>query len=260
MRRPLMIVLAGAALTLSACAASTGTASTTGTADVAGGGQAATTDAGAVGDAAHGITVTGEGRVSGTPDTLTATVGVEVTRSTVQQALDETNTAAGKVIDAVKQAGVAAEDIQTRNVSIQPRYEQPGPDKTPVITGYTVSNLVEIKVRALDRAGEVLQAAAGAGGDATRVQGVTFSLEDNQQLLSSAREQAFTDAKQKAEQYASLAGRSLGALVSVSETTNSTVPRPYYDTTAGAGEAASMPIEPGQQEVSVQVTAVWAMS
>ncbi len=260
MRRSLLALLVGAALVLTAC----GGADPGGSADA---GSAATgalalaqTAGSGDGAPAPGITVSGVGRVTGTPDTLTATVGVEVSRDTVQAALDDANAAAEKVIAAVQQAGVAKDDIQTRDFGIDPRYEQRAPEQPPVITGYTVRNLLEVKVRALDSAGAVLQAAAQAGGDATRVHGVTFSLEDNEALLESARKEAFADAKQKAEQYASLSGRGLGALVSVSETVASPpTPQPYLDTAGGSMARAAVPIQAGQQEVSVQVTAVWSM-
>lgn len=208
---------------------------------------------------AEGITVTGRGEVTGTPDVLRATVGVSVLRPDAQSALDAANAAAEAVLTALADNGVAEDDIQTRELSVQPelRYRE---DRGPETVGYRVTNLVEAKIRALDRVGEVLAAVVEAAGDDAQVQGVAFVLEDNAELLDAARAAAFDDARAKAEDYADLAGRRLGQLVSVSEvTTDRPPPIPF----AAGGEAAAMdssvPIAPGQQDVAVTVTTVWRM-
>lgn len=208
-----------------------------------------------------GVSVVGEGRVTGTPDTLRATVGVEVTRPAVDAALATANERATAVIAAVRDQGVAEEDIQTRDVSIRPQHGEPRPEGgQPSIEGYVASNLVEVKIRQIDRAGAVLQAVADAGGDSTRIHGVSFTLEDNQQLLEAAREAAFADARAKAEQYAELAGSDLGGLVAVSEQTTNRPPAQQFGGSEAARDAVAAPappVEPGQQEVSVRVEARW---
>lgn len=212
---------------------------------------------------AEGITVIGTGRISGEPDTLRTTVGVEVERETVDAALTAANEAAQRVIDAVTAAGVAEQDIQTREFDVSARYDHPR-DGEPVLRGYAVRNLVEVKVRDLDRAGDVLTAATEAGGDDARVHGVRFALEDNEAMLEAARERAFQDARARAEQYATLAGRELGTLVSVSE--HLTAPPPVHEFDQRAMEEAApapggaVPVQPGQQEVEVKVTAIWSMN
>ncbi|MGH8906453.1 MAG: SIMPL domain-containing protein [Egibacteraceae bacterium] len=206
---------------------------------------------------APGVTVSGIGRVTGRPDVLRVTVGVSVTRPSVQAALDEANTAADGLLRALRGQGVAEADIQTRDFSVTPelRFPEGG---APVVSGYTVRNTVEARLRDLTRAGAALSAAVAAGGDAARVEGVGFTLEDNAALLEQAREAAFTDARARAEQYARLTGRSLGALLSVSETVaDSPPPAPFAQEAATAD--AAVPIAPGQQEVAVTVTAVWAL-
>lgn len=211
---------------------------------------------------AAGITVEGSGRISGQPDTLTATVGVEVERPTVQEALDAGNAGAQQVIDAVIGAGVAEEDIQTARFEVHPRYDQGPGQEAPVIRGYLVTNLLEVRIRDVDAAGEVLAAATEAGGGDARVQGIRFSLEDNEALVAQARERAFADARGRAEDYAQLAGRELGALVSVDETFT---PAPPSEEFAGeavldrAAPAARVPVQPGEQEVEVRVTTVWSL-
>lgn len=214
--------------------------------------------------ATPGIAVTGQGEVEGTPDTMRATVGVEVSRPSVQEALDEANAAAQQVITALRDAGVAEEDIQTRDLAVEPRFAPPPPQGggTPEIEGYTVRNLVEATVRDIDRVGDVLGAAVQAGGDAARLRGVSFSLEDDEELLAAARERAFAEARGTAEQYAELAGRELGAVVSVQETLGGIPPPPPRPVGLEAAEdvAAPIPVQPGTQRVTVTVTVVWAFA
>lgn len=204
--------------------------------------------------AADGVTVTGVGRTSGTPDTLRATLGVEVTRGEVDQAFNDANAAADRVLTALRDQGVAEEDIQTREFSVRPEREHPpeepereGPPGEPRVTGYTVRNLVEATVRDVD----------AAGGDAVRIRHMEFSLEDNAAQLESARKAAFEDAKAKAEHYASLSGRELGQLVSVDER-GADEPSPVSVDEEQA-RAPAPPIRPGEQEVNVRVQARWTL-
>ena len=216
---------------------------------------------------AEGITVIGTGRISGEPDTLRATVGVEVERTSVQEALNAANAAASRVTSTLREQGVEEQNIQTTEFSVRPRFAEPPVQPAPgepqgetEIRGYIVTNLVEVKVRDLERVGEVLQAAVEAGGDAARVQGVRFTLEDNEELLQAAREAAFADARRRANHYAQLADRELGSLVSLSEEAESETPRPMEGAAAEGAAAQSVPMMPGEEEVTVRITAVWAFS
>jgi hypothetical protein len=116
---------------------------------------------------APGITVVGTGRITGEPDTLTTTVGVEVERESVDAALDGANEAMQRVIDAARAAGIDEDDIQTREFSVNPRYDH-RPNGGPVLRGYQLTNLVDLKIRDLEGAGDVL-AATTAAAAMTRV-------------------------------------------------------------------------------------------
>lgn len=217
------------------------------------------TDATSDSMAAEGITVNGLGRVMGKPDVLRATVGISVTRPTVQEALDAANSAADMLLKALHDHGVAQADVGTRDFGVSPELYYP-PDGPGEIRGYTVRNTVEVKLRDLERVGEALSAAVRAGGDAARVEGIGFALEDNAALLQQARDAAFAEARGKAEQYARLAERPLGALVSVSEaTTTPPIPFEQRDKAEGAQSVAPVPVVPGQQEVTVTLTARWTL-
>jgi uncharacterized protein YggE len=201
-----------------------------------------------------GITVSGTGSVSGTPDALNLSMGVSVTSPTVTAALQGANAAAEKVQALLKQRGVAAKDIQTSGLSVQPQY---GGGDRPVITGYQVTESLTAVLRDLGKAGDIIGAAAQAGGDATRVDGVSLDLTDTGALLTAARTKAFQQAKDKAEQLARAAGKDLGAVVAISEVPTTPSPLPMYAAADARAEKA-VPIAPGSQEVGVTVTVVFA--
>ena len=153
--------------------------------------------------------MTGVGTVLGRPDTMTVTIGVNVVRPTVSEATAEATASATALFDALEAAGVAEQDIQTQNYSIWPQYRY-DEGRAPELTGYQVSNTVLAKIRDVDAAGSVIDAAVAAGGDTSVVQGIGFSVEDDTERLAEARAKAFADARAKAEQLAELAGVELG--------------------------------------------------
>lgn len=208
----------------------------------------------------NGISVTGSGTVSGTPDTLKLVMGVQVTRPAVNTALDDANAAAAKVQTVLKQSGVADRDLQTSGLSIQAQYSYDGNKQT--LVGYQVSENLTATLRDLKTAGATISAAAAAGGDATRVDSVSLDRSDTGALVTSAREAAFKQAKEKAVQYARVAGVDLGDVVTIQESVSTPpVPVEQYATAAGAdAKAASpVPIARGSQEVVVTVTVVFAI-
>ncbi|MFN8034407.1 MAG: SIMPL domain-containing protein [Acidimicrobiia bacterium] len=198
------------------------------------------------------VTVQANGRVTGKPDTMTLTIGVESRGPTARAALDRNNQRAGDVIASLKASGIAPDDLQTSQLSVSPTYDDRGH-----VTGYSVSNMVTAKLHQIDNAGKVIDAAAAFAGDDIRVGGVQFSIEDTGKLAGAARAEAMKQAKQHASDFASAAGASLGAVQKITETAAS-VPTPIAY--AGAADVAkSAPVEPGTQEVGVTVTVVYAL-
>ena len=198
---------------------------------------------------ASGIHVTGEGRVTGTPDTMSITLGVSVVRPTMDAATAEAAALAEAVIAAVKANGVADADIQTANYAVYPEYDWN--NNTQRLIGYRVTNELRIKVRDIPNAGDVLDAATGAGGDDVVVSGLTFSIEDNAELLTAARAAAWADAEAKATQLAELSGLSLGSALAITETINYSSPPVYYE--RAGGDADGTPIQPGTSDVTVTI-------
>ncbi|MDP9794050.1 uncharacterized protein YggE [Catenuloplanes nepalensis] len=198
----------------------------------------------------EGVVVTGTGAVFGEPDVLTANLAVETSAATVAAALDGANAAATRVRDALVRGGVAKADLQTSDVTVAAKVGE-GKD----VTGYTAGQGLTATIRDLPGAGVLMSAAVAAGGDAARLNGVSFSIADPAPLLDRAREKAFTDARGKAELYARQAGRSLGRVVRVSE--DSPVlhgSAPNY----GLAADSAVPIEPGRQQLSATVTVEWS--
>lgn len=196
-----------------------------------------------------GISVSGTGKVEGTPDTVEVDLGVSVLADSVDQA---TSTAADKaeaLIQALTGKGVAKEDITTTNYSIYPEYSYSG--NTQRLVGYRVSNSVVAKIRNVEETGAVLDEVTSAAGDEVTINGLRFSIEDNNEMLAAAREAAWNDAKAKAEQLADLSGQQLGPAMSINENV-STPPTPIpYASDGGGDERAITPIEPGTSTVTI---------
>ena len=100
--------------------------------------------------------------------------------------------------------------------------------------------------------------AGSAGGDAARLSGLWFRIDDDSTLLADARRKAFDDAKAKAELYADAAGRGLGRVVSVTETVGGAEQPVPTDSYYAAAKARDVAIQPGQQELSVTTTVEWS--
>ncbi|WP_283133796.1 SIMPL domain-containing protein [Rhizohabitans arisaemae] len=193
------------------------------------------------------VRVSGEGRVLAVPDVLRLNAGVEVRRETAGLAYRAARDVAGRLMQALRGAGVADRDVSTQDLTLGPEYV---PDRYPEIARYRASQGVEAVIRDLTRIDAVLDAVA-AVGDETRMTGISFEVSDPVKALRDARAAAFRDALAKARQYAKLSGRTLGRATLVSEEQGS-APRPIpYGSAAAAGATSS--ISPGQQTISVSV-------
>lgn len=207
-----------------------------------------------------GVTVAGHGEVQAPSDTGFFDVGVQVTAATVEEARDRAAQSADAVIKSLKSNGIADKDVKTTNFSIQPQYDYSKQNSQPTITGYTVTNTVEAKVRKLDSFSKVIDGAVAAGGNNARVQNIRFGIEDTGKLLEQAREAAMKDAKKKAEQLATLGGVSLGNPVTISETQVNNAPQPMLAGASAAKDSAvATPIEPGTGAVTVDITVRWLL-
>jgi uncharacterized protein YggE len=202
------------------------------------------------------VTVIGSGKVQGTPDTLTVAASMEATAPDITAALNQTSQRQQAVIDALAGAGVDKKDISTSQVSLQPQYNIDG----STISGYRASNSIDVKIRKIDTASNVLALIANTGGEATRINSINYSIEDDSQLVKDARARAFDDAKDRADQYAQLSGLTLGKVISISEAPAGGTPPPPPTPMPRAAMAEAVPLEPGQQTVGFSVTVVWELT
>lgn len=206
----------------------------------------------------EGITVVGSGVAAGEPDVVRIVIGVEIERDEVQPALDEANAATAEVLAVLDEEGIAEEDRQTRDFSVHPVHRRQDEGREQ-IDGYAVRNLVEVTVRDVDRVGAIVQAAAQAAGDAARIHGVRFDLENDGEQLTAARQAALADARDKAEQYARLMEAELGEPVAIEERSTSTPRAATMMDEAADAAARPVPIETGEQEVTVHVVVRWSI-
>jgi uncharacterized protein YggE len=206
------------------------------------------------------ISVTGSGQVDVQPDQALVTVGVQTQAKEAAAAISQNNQGMQQVIDALEQAGVAAEDIQTRVLELQPQFTSPSPNEPapqgpPQIVGYMAVNTVDVRVRDLQRMGDLIDAAVQAG--ANQIQNIRFVVSQPQQVTDQAREAAWNDALHKAEQLASLAGTQLGQVQTIQETS---APSPVFQEVLGkGGGVAAVPIQPGTQTVQVTLQVTWLL-
>ena len=207
---------------------------------------------------APGVNVSGSGSVFGEPDVAVLTLGVEAEAASVGEARTQAATAMDAMLSALKDGGVADDDIQTTRFSVQPRFDFI--DGRQILRGFIVSNEVTAKIRAIDDTGVLIDAAVDAGGDLARVQNLRFTIDDPSALEDEARRLAMREAKRKAETLADEAGVELGAPRNISES-GGAMPIAFG---AAAFDAefqleAGTPIEVGELEVRVRVQVVYGL-
>ena len=201
------------------------------------------------------VTVSASGSVGATPDVAHVNTGVVSEGDTARAALDKNTTAMKALIDGLKGLGIADKDIQTTNVSVEPRYQQNKDGRPPVINGYRVVNQVHITQRNIARLGEVLDKAVSLG--ANQLSGIRFEVSAAETLKDDARKRAMENALRRARLYATAAGAEVGPVLTISENIATAGPRPMAYTRAAMAEA--VPVEAGEQTLEVTVHVTWAL-
>jgi uncharacterized protein len=199
------------------------------------------------------ITVTGHGTVDVVPDVADLWMGVQANAPTGDEVMNTVEQKSQRLVNALKDAGIDEKDIQTSGLSLYPNYSQNGKN----ITGYSASVDVSVRVRDIDRVGEVLDAVQGMVGQELTIGGISFSYEDPEAVMEQARVAAIENARTRAQQYAAAAGAEVGEVVRIIETSSAAPPIPYAMERMAAD--ASVAIEPGSQELSADVSVVFSM-
>ena len=216
-------------------------------------------------DSNGGITVSGSATISVEPDLAILDMGVEAFGKTVSFARSDAAVAMDAIVSSLKSEGVLEKDIQTQRLNISPKYEWQeisiGSQVTnkQVLTGYSVSNYVRVKIRDLDHVGKIVDSASESGGDFVRVNGISFNLEDTYNLMPQLREQAVQNAFMKADEYASAAGLRLGSITSLSEVGSSSPSSAIGNQMRAMSALIESPISGGELQVSLTVLAVFGI-
>jgi uncharacterized protein YggE len=215
-----------------------------------------------VGTQQEGIWVSGQGEVKAVPDVAVITLGVQAQAPTVAEAQEQARIGMDAVMAALKAAGIDEKDIQTTGYNIWQQTRWDNNRQEEIVTGYQVSNTVQVKVRVVADAGSVLDDVVAAGGDLIRVQGIYFQVDDPSPYLEEARAKAVADASKRAEQLASLAGVALGKPTYITESYNSPVVYRGMEMAAadGARPVPTTPITPGETTITANVQIAYAIS
>jgi uncharacterized protein YggE len=202
-----------------------------------------------------GVSVVGSGQVSGTPDILRVTFGVEQVAPDVAAAVATVGERTDAVLAALRAQGVEESQLGTSSVNVFQEYREPSSD-----TAYRASHTVLVETKDLTGFGALLNAAVDAIGNSLALHGLQFDIEDKTELLTEARELAFQQAKTKAAHLASLAGFSLGSVTAISEDHGHTPLGPEVRLSASKAYDSAINIVPDDQNVvvSLKVHFAWA--
>jgi uncharacterized protein YggE len=209
---------------------------------------------------ARTLTVSGSGTVSLTPDIAYLNLGVHTEDADIAKAVQDNNTQTQALIDALTGLGVATQDIQTSNFSV---YSTQGYDKlTGQYTGNTsfaVDNTVYVTIRDLTQLGSLLNIAIASG--ANNINSIQFDVADRTAAQAEARQKAMEDAASLAQELAATAGLALGEIQTLTYSDYSPIPYGGYGMGGGGSSApnASVPIQPGQLQVSVSVSVTYSI-
>lgn len=209
--------------------------------------------------AAPGISVSGTGTASGEPDIALLTLGVQAEADSVGAAREQAASAMDAMLSALKDGGVADEDIQTTRFSVYPQYDFV--DGKQELRGFTVENSVTAKIRTIDDTGDIIDAAVTAGGNLARVDNLQFTIDDPSALEDQARREAMADARSRAETLADEAGVDLGDPRAISES-GGAVPITFAGAEvadAAFQELPRTPISVGELDVQINVQVVYGL-
>ena len=192
------------------------------------------------------LEVSAEGRTTRVPDIATIRAGVVSQAATAAAALADNAARMARVLAALTRAGVAARDVQTANVSLNPQYRYVD-GQPPAITGYQASNSVAIRFRAIERSGAILDALVAQG--ANQIDGPALSLDQPDAALDEARTDAVKRARARADLYARAAGLHVERIVRIAEAGQSAgdTPQPMMRAMA----VAKTQVVAGERDVTV---------
>ncbi|MGP4033959.1 SIMPL domain-containing protein [Pseudarthrobacter sp. 1C304] len=208
-------------------------------------------------DDARTISVTGSGSAEAAPDLLTLSIGVECRREDVGAAYGEAGRVSAAIAAVLRGHGVADPDITTSGLNVRAEVNwQEG--RGQVVTGYVASSALSVRIRDLQSSSAVIAAAVEAGGNDVRLNGLELGFADPAAVTARAREAAWQDALTSAGHFASLAGATLGKVVSLTQQTGYPAPIPVAKMQRAAA-VESLTVEAGEASISATINVVWEL-
>ena len=208
-------------------------------------------------DSPRTISVTGSGSAEAAPDLLTLSIGVECRREDVGAAYAEAGRVSAAITAALRGYGVADPDITMSGLNVRAEVNwQEG--RGQVVSGYVASSMLSVRIRDLGASSDVIAAAVAAGGNDVRLNGLELGFADPAAVTARARETAWQDAFTTAGHFASLAGASLGKVVSLTQQTGYPAPIPVAKMQRAAA-VESLTVEAGESSISATVNVVWEL-
>lgn len=201
------------------------------------------------------VTVAATGTARAEPDRALFTTGVVSEGDTAREALARNTEVMRKVIDGLKAAGVAAGDMQTQHLQVDPRYQPAGDGKLPRIVGYRASNSIRVTIRDLAKLGSLIDQATALG--ANQAGQIAFEVSEAEVLRDQARRQAMANALRRAKLFAEAGGASVGPVLQISEEAGGGMRPPMPQARAMAADA--VPIERGTQQLEARVVVTYAL-
>jgi uncharacterized protein len=204
-------------------------------------------------DTQRAVSVSATGSVAAEPDVAYVTAGVVAEADTAREAIARNNAAMAKVLAGLKSAGVAAKDLQTTALNVEPRYTQAKDGRPATINGYRVANQVRLTVRDVRKLGDLLDQAITLG--ANQINRIGFDVANAETIKDEARKQAMANARRRAELYATAAGVKLGPVMRISES----VHEMSAEFAPRAMAKSSVPVEAGTRVLEVEVHVTYAL-
>jgi uncharacterized protein YggE len=204
--------------------------------------------------------VTGEGEAAGVPDLVQLSFSVTAEAKDAAEAFRQSSARMQKVLEAIKDAGIASRDRQTGQIALNPVYGEKrtiGTSSRREVVGYRASQSLMVRLKDMDAAGEVIDQAVSAG--ANGLDSFSFAFSEPGKLQDEARIMAVKDARRKAASMAEAAGAELGEVITLSAHQGYGSPRPMLRQASMEMMDAAPPVEAGEQSLQVTVSATFAL-
>jgi uncharacterized protein YggE len=199
------------------------------------------------------IRVTGDSKVTAQPDRVQIDIGVTTRATRSAEAAAQNARAVDAVLAAMKKAAGPAAVLKTVSYSVNPNYQYHPNGVEPTITGYTAANVVQVTLDELAKIGSVIDSATQSG--ANQVQGIQFTLRDQDTVRAEALREAARRARAQAEVLAAALGLKIVRVLSVEEVSPRAMPlRTYIASARSAAAEVATPVEAGTLDITAEVT------